>query len=1230
MNGLTQRFTCFLFVLEVMAFVMSMDGERRMEKENKVLFALMLAVFAIVACAFITFDDEDVSATDGVWSSGSVTSLSGEGTESNPYKIGTANELAFLAEKINAGEAKYVGKHYVLVSDINLAGKEWVPIGTKDKPFMGVFDGKNHKIVGLTVKYMLPEGGKADKMYKGLFGATSSDVTIGSVLNGYEPDMLKVLDWSKNCAVLKNIVFTDVGISVEGQTVGALVGKATNTYIDNVKVESGSLKTMGNSGGVVGFLSGSVVVNVSTEEKYTVGTVDKGGYSIGGIVGAVRDNGNSAIINSTNNAKVEVYITSASAAGILGNIADKPASTLVYGCVNNGPVSIKANSHTDGNYLNNSATGIVGHSNGQLTTSIINCTNHGKISNDGNIKAGSLAGISKYTAGLISGCVNYGEIVGDAEIRSGIISHNYMNLVIRNCDNEGKVDATGGAIVADIIALNQGGITVTDMVVKSPKEIGKYIPVDFKFSFTIDKVTCPKETTINFNPSTIGTNVTINIIDSLNGSTFKINKGNGINVCVKGTDVSVLFDGEIEGTTSVHCDNIKVTLSKESKLTRFYLYGNGNEMVSSGYIKEGLAIGSSSQDVSIKSNKNTITLTKGSEIDNTNLSVYGDENIIKNSGRINKSIFNHGAIITGDKNTFINENGGYVNHYLNVNGEENTVRNFGQIMRISFVGTGMIVNEPNGKIEGENGHVTVDGKDACYDSHKISVGTSLGADYVNTTVKIHNYGTIEGLGTEGSSYILYTAGFDNITWYNHEGSKIIRTNNLFCFQQKGNDGSALDEKRGECNIKFYYANKTILQRDESTTIDINNNSFWKEAEKGTFAYGILKDLTLDYVKDMDVVTEKRIVPIVANVDFTLPIPTYDGCNFDDWYNGDSKYMERKVESLEGLPIKLTAKWGEKSIKITTSCSPSDGGTVTGAASYNSGETVTLSAVANDGYRFLKWNDGTTDATKTFVATTNATYTAEFVKLVTVTFDNNGNKAIETIDEGNKVTKPADPSRSGYVFSGWYNGTSKWDFNTVVNDDITLTAKWVKDSNVIIISYKDGKVDFNVPIATVATKIIIELPNNVSVTLEDNTVDSVSGSNITASVTKLTSDMFEITVNKDGTTMNAIMSITLPYTSGKGTPSVYYYPGSGDKVLMGGTIDATTSTITFQTNHNSVYGVVYATPTPDVPVPPITPGDDNNTIVNVTKEGTNQNVTFMAAIATMVASLLLLAVVIKRK
>ena len=1181
-----------------------------MEKENKILFALMLAVFAIVACAFIMFDDGDVSATDGTWSSEGVTSLSGEGRETNPYKIGTANELAFLAKKINEGDDTYVGKHYVLVSDIDLAEKEWTPIGTEGKPFKGVFDGKNHKIVGLTINYVLPEGGNADKMYKGLFGATSSDAVIDSVLNGYEPDMLKILDWSKNCAVLKNIVFTDVGISVEGQTVGALVGKATNTYIDNIKVEGGSLKTMGNSGGVVGFLSGSVVINVSTEEKYTVGTVDKGGYSIGGIVGAVRDNGNSAIINSTNNAKVEVYITSASAAGILGNIADEPASTLVYGCVNNGPVSIKANSHTNGNYLNNSATGIVGHSNGQFTTSIINCTNYGKISNDGSIKAGSLAGISKYTAGLISGCVNYGEIVGDAEIRSGIISHNYGKLAIRNCYNNGNVaKGNDNAIVADIIGYNQECLTIKDMILDSATEFERYIPQSIGFPLTIENINCPKESTIVLNVTRAVSNVKIDIIDSFNGSTFEI-KGNDkkcdVEVHVKNSDVSILFSGNIDGTTSIHCDKIEVIAS--SNLSTFHLYGDNNRLELSGAVGN-VVIG---KDAS-KSNNNYL-IVKGSVVGN--YIICGDGNVISNSGNV--GIMD----IKGEKNTFTNEKNAGVGTRFSVQGGSNTIRNFGTIYSLEFTGMdGFVVNEKDSKIiNGPAGN----------GDYAIWIGTPLGNEYIKTSITIHNFGVIEG----GGAYVFYTAGFENITWYNYEGSEIKQNDSLFCFQQKGYPITG-ETMRGSCNMNFYFVEGTIEKGGSNVTID--SNSFSVDTQ-GTIAdYGSIGDtnsnkvglIKLNYGERVDVATEETFVPVFKDKAFTLPTPSKDGCKFDGWYNGNVKYEVTNVSDLTNLPT-LEAKWIDKTIKIDASCMPSIGGTVTGASSYDNGDMVTLKAVANDGYRFLRWDDGTTDATNTFAATTDAIYTAEFVKLVTVTFDNNGNKAIETIDKGNKVTKPADPSRSGYVFSGWYDGTSKWDFNTVVNDDITLTAKWVKDSNVIVISYKDGKVDFNVPIATVATKIIIELPNNVSVTLEDNTVDSVSGSNITASVTKLTSDMFEITVNKDGTTMNSSMSITLPYTSGKGTPSVYYYPGSGDKVLMGGTIDAATSTITFQTDHNSVYGIVYATPTPDVPVPPITPGDDNNTIVNVTKEGTNQNVTFMAAIATMVASLLLLAVVIKRK
>lgn len=1124
-------------------------------------------------------------------------------------------DLKQLATDVNAG-TDYSGKYFEMTKDIDLSGIEnWTPIGTKDKPFAGVFDGKNHKIVGLKIN-SLPDGtASGSKLYLGLFGATSSDAVIDSVLNGYEPDMQKIIDWSKKCAVLKNIVFTDVGISVEGQTVGALVGKATNTYIDNIKVESGSLKTMGNSGGVVGFLSGSVVINVSTEKEYTVGTVAKGGYSIGGIVGAVRDNGNSAIINSVNEAKVEVYITSASAAGILGNIADKPASTLVYGCVNNGSVSIKANSHTNGNYLNNSATGIVGHSNGQLTTSIINCTNHGKISNDGSIKAGSLAGISKYTAGLISGCVNYGEIVGDAEIRSGIISHNYEKLAIRNCYNNGNVaKGNDNAIVADIIGYNQECLTIRDMILDSATEFERYIPQSIGFPLTIENINCPKESTIVLNVARVVNDLRIDIIDSFNGSTFEIkdNKKCDVEVHVKNSDVSVLFSGNIDGTTSIHCKKIEVTAS--GNLSTFHLYGDNNRLELSGTV-DNVVIG---KDAS-KSNNNYL-IVKGSVVGN--YIICGDGNVISNSGNVGT------MDIKGEKNTFTNEKNAGVGTRFSVQGGSNTIRNFGTIYSLEFTGMdGFVVNEKDSKIiNGPAGN----------GDYAIWIGTPLGNEYIKTSITIHNFGVIEG----GGAYVFYTAGFENITWYNYEGSEIKQNDSLFCFQQKGYLTPV--EIRGSCNMNFYFVEGTIEKGGSNVTID--SNSFSVDTQ-GTIAdYGSIGDtdsnkvglIKLNYGERVDVATEETFVPVFKDKAFTLPTPSKDGCKFDGWYNGNVKYEVTNVSDLTNLPT-LEAKWIDKTIKIDASCMPSIGGTVTGASSYDNGDMVTLKAVANDGYRFLRWDDGTTDATNTFAATTDAIYTAEFVKLVTVTFDNNGNKAIETIDKGNKVTKPADPSRSGYVFSGWYDGTSKWDFNTVVNDDITLTAKWVKDSNVIVISYKDGKVDFNVPIATVATKIIIELPNNVSVTLEDNTVDSVSGSNITASVTKLTSDMFEITVNKDGTTMNSSMSITLPYTSGKGTPSVYYYPGSGDKVLMGGTIDAATSTITFQTDHNSVYGIVYATPTPDVPVPPDTPTTPDiptsptSPVVTInSNKGTNQNVIFIVAIATVVASLFMLATVIRKK
>ncbi|MDD3186409.1 MAG: InlB B-repeat-containing protein [Anaerostipes sp.] len=64
----------------------------------------------------------------------------------------------------------------------------------------------------------------------------------------------------------------------------------------------------------------------------------------------------------------------------------------------------------------------------------------------------------------------------------------------------------------------------------------------------------------------------------------------------------------------------------------------------------------------------------------------------------------------------------------------------------------------------------------------------------------------------------------------------------------------------------------------------------------------------------------------------------------------------------------------------------------------------------------------------------------------VTFQSNGGSQVakERVKFGEKVKQPANPTKSGYTFKGWYKDaacTSAYDFDTSVSEDITLYAKW---------------------------------------------------------------------------------------------------------------------------------------------------------------------------------------------
>lgn len=133
-----------------------------------------------------------------------------------------------------------------------------------------------------------------------------------------------------------------------------------------------------------------------------------------------------------------------------------------------------------------------------------------------------------------------------------------------------------------------------------------------------------------------------------------------------------------------------------------------------------------------------------------------------------------------------------------------------------------------------------------------------------------------------------------------------------------------------------------------------------------------------------------------------------------------------------------------------------GGTLSNAPTQynkNSG-TVTLPRPTRDGYRFTGWT-GTDLAEKTLDvvipagSTGDREYTANWVETRTVTFDVNGHGTApdpQTVDIGTKAVRPTDPAQTGWRFDGWYTDkdcTAAYDFDSVVTDNITLYAKWVK-------------------------------------------------------------------------------------------------------------------------------------------------------------------------------------------
>lgn len=170
-------------------------------------------------------------------------------------------------------------------------------------------------------------------------------------------------------------------------------------------------------------------------------------------------------------------------------------------------------------------------------------------------------------------------------------------------------------------------------------------------------------------------------------------------------------------------------------------------------------------------------------------------------------------------------------------------------------------------------------------------------------------------------------------------------------------------------------------------------------------------------------------------------PTKTGYKFLGWYLDDKSYdFKTKVTSN----ITLKAKW-EKIIQYTVTFKK-DNGTADETKLVNSGEKVSKPTnPTKDGYKFVNWLyqnepfDFKTPITEDITLTAYYTALPKFI----VTFDTAGGSTVpsQTVYEGGKVQKPANPTRDDYDFDGWTLNGNNYTFNEAVTKDITLKAKW---------------------------------------------------------------------------------------------------------------------------------------------------------------------------------------------
>ena len=267
------------------------------------------------------------------------------------------------------------------------------------------------------------------------------------------------------------------------------------------------------------------------------------------------------------------------------------------------------------------------------------------------------------------------------------------------------------------------------------------------------------------------------------------------------------------------------------------------------------------------------------------------------------------------------------------------------------------------------------------------------------------------------------------------------------------------------------------------------------------------------------------IKIVVRNNGTYTAPSYEGLTRPDdnndtyfYWLGDDGNSYLPKDTVSSDVTTLTAKW--EPLKYSVSLE-ANGGVINNnnITEYIYGKDVAFpsaSDMTKEGHTFGGWylsNDFSDSPVTNIDATDrgNKTYYAKWiVNKYTITFDTNGGSAIEsiTLDYGGSITKPSNPTRSGYTFVGWDIEIP----STMPSYDMTIKAKWLdseKPSGEIKVATNSWKTLLN----SISFGLFFKDSQTVSISAVDNSNEEVKIeyllSNSLLSITELDNQTFNL-------------------------------------------------------------------------------------------------------------------------